>query len=135
MATQSELQNRVDHLENILRTRDRTEAATKAAAIEAANNTQDAKALAARAEASAAEIETVRRGAWVSHLIANADQSEAVNFASLAAHIPVDQWPPGKSPADYSFSGGIVKPADIIDVGATYLGKALAKLLPINERK
>jgi hypothetical protein len=131
MASTAELQNRVDHLETLLRDRDRTEAETKSKALEAEHNTQDTKTLAARSEAATLEIETVRRGAWVSHLIATADQSEAVNFASLASHIPVDQWPPGKSPADYSFSGGTVAPADIIDVATTHMGKALAALAPI----
>ena len=131
MATQAELQNRVDHLENILRTRDRTEAAAKAAAIEAANNTQDAKTLAARSEAATLEIEQVRRGAWISHLIATADQSEAVNFASLASHIPVDQWPPGKSAADYSFGPGIVPPEAQINVAETHMGRQLAALAPL----
>jgi hypothetical protein len=128
MASATELQSRVDHLETLLRDRDRTEAETKAKAMEAANATADAKTLAARTEAATLEIEQVRRGAWVSHLIATADQSEAVNFASLASHIPVDQWPPGKSPADYSFSGGVVKPADTIDVANTHMGRALAGL-------
>jgi hypothetical protein len=134
MATQGELQNRIDHLENILRERDRKEAAAKAAAIEAANATQDAKSLAARSEAATAEIETVRRGAWVSHLIKTGDQTEAVSFVALAAKIPPDLWPPGKSASDYSFSGGTVAPADIIDVATTYMGKALqsmAALAPI----
>ena len=131
MPTQGELQSRVDHLETILRDRDRAEASTKAAAIEAANKTADAKTLAARAEASAAEVEAVRRGSWVSHLLATADQSEAVNFANLASHIPADLWPPGVDQNSFTFTGGTLKPANTIDVAATYLGKAFAALAPI----
>jgi hypothetical protein len=131
MATQGELQSRVDHLETILRTRDRADATDKAAAIEAANKTADAKTLAARAEASAAEVEAVRRGSWVSHLLATADQSEAVNFTNLASHIPADLWPPGVDPNSFTFAGGTLKPADAINIAETHMGKALAALTPI----
>jgi hypothetical protein len=133
MASTAELQSRVDHLEDILRTRDRVEAETKAAAIEAANKTADAKTLAARTEAASAEVEAVRRGSWVSHLLATADQSEAVNFASLASRIPGDQWPPGVDPNSFTFTGGILKPADTINVAETHMGKAFAALAPIKQ--
>ncbi len=128
MATQSELQNRVDHLESILRERDRTEAATKVAAIEAQHKTDDAKTLAARSEAATLEIEQIRKGSWISHLLATADQSEAVNFGSLSAKIPSDLWPPGVDPNSFSFSGGTLKKEDVIDVSLTSMGKAFAAL-------
>ncbi len=129
MASQNENENRIFHLESILRERDRVEAETKSKALEAERNTQDAKTLEARSQAALAEIEQVRRGSWFSHLIAAGDQAAAVDFSALV--IPKEGWPPGTSPADYSFTGGTLKAADTIDVASTYLGKAFAALAPI----
>src|SRR5262245_42626381 len=97
MPTAAELQSRVDHLEGLLAERDRKDAETRAAALAAQQVTDDAKSAAERAEAAKAERETIRRGAWVNHLLAQADPNAPVNFQAVDAGIPKDegQWPPG----------------------------------------
>lgn len=133
MATSSELQNRVDHLESILRDRDRKEADARAAALAAQNATDDAKTIAAKAEAAIAEREAIRRGAWTSHLIATAAPAAPVDFTSLGERIPADKsaWPPNSPESSFAFGPGIVPKEAQFDVTQTTLGKMLTSLTPI----
>jgi hypothetical protein len=126
MASASELQNRVDHLEGLLRERDRKEAEERAARAAAQQATDEAKTAAARAEAATAEREQIRRGAWTSHLIAATDPAAQVDFGEIT--IPKDGWPPGTNENQYVFTGGKLKKEDVIDVESTSLGKMLAAL-------
>jgi hypothetical protein len=70
--------------------------------------TQDAKALADRATAAAAEHETVRRGAWLDALLTEAIDSGKgeTPITELLERIPAKVWPPGISPSDFALPGG-----------------------------
>lgn len=126
MPTVSELQNRVDHLEALLRDRDRKQAEEQAAAIAAEQATHNAKDAEARATAAAAEREQVRRGAWLNHLLAGQPADSPLDFVALAARVPVTGFPPGVEASSFAFTGGSASPEP--DVATTTLGKALAAL-------
>src|SRR5437660_1265940 len=103
MPTSSELQSRVDHLEKMLRDKDVADAQARAErdALEAA--TAAVTDAATRAEAAKQERETIRRGAWVNHYIAHADQNAPIDFAAIDEAVPADceRWPPGTSEATF----------------------------------
>jgi len=126
MATNAELQNRVDHLEALLRERDRKQVEEQAAALAAQQATDSAKDAEARATAAAAEREQIRRGAWLNHLLGEQPADAAVDFAALDARIPANGFPPGVDVSSFVFTGGSVVPE--LDVAKTTLGKALAGL-------
>ena len=122
--TPHEAQARIDHLEGVLRRRDKAEAEAKAAALAAKNATDNAADAAARVAAAIAERETIRRGAWASHLIASANPAAALDFVALEKSIPVDgSWPPNMPAEKFVFTGGTVPPP--VDIATTRLGKLL----------
>ena len=131
--TNAELQAQVDRLTSNLAERDRKVAEDKAAAIAAQEATDAAKSAAERAQAAAAERETIRRGTWVNHMLGQAKPGEPVDFMAIDAAIPKDegQWPPGVDPASFVLTGGgRIRPEEKTDVASTTLGRMLAALTP-----
>jgi hypothetical protein len=123
--TEAELRNRVDALENILRDRDRQEAATKVEAAAKALASDQATTAETRLAAGVAEIERIRRGAFTSFLIGQAvDKSAPLDFVALNASIPKEGWPPGTSPDQYLFTAPNPKEARI-DIALTTFGRLL----------
>ena len=106
MASRSTLFNRIDLLERQLRERDLADAARKAAAIELRHHavshllslglTADQQA-ATRAAAKLAEAQTMRRNAWINHLLVTAPLGKPLDVAGIESNIPAapDVWPPG----------------------------------------
>lgn len=126
MSTLSELQNRIDSLEAVLREKERTEAEAKAAALLAQEQTDAAKDIEARAAAAAAERETIRRGSWLNHLLGEAGADAVINFAELEKGIPATGFAPGSDESQFVFTGGPV--AKEAEISTTTLGKALTAL-------
>lgn len=126
MATTIELQTRVDHLESLLRERDRKDAEAAAASLAAKNATDDAKLTAAKAEAAKAEIENIRRGSWLNHLLGQAPPAAPVDFAALDQKIPAEGFPPGVDPSMFQYSGGVIPKEVTIDIAKTHIGRLLA---------
>jgi hypothetical protein len=126
MATVTELQNRVDHLEALLRERDRKRVEEQAAALAAQQATDAAKDAEARAMAAAAEREQIRRGAWLSHLLGQSATDAPVDFAAMGQQVPATGWPPGADESNYVFTGGTLPKEP--DVANTALGRTLASL-------
>ena len=120
---------RIATLESLLRDRDAKAAEEKAAAIAAAEKTEAAKSADERAKAAAAELESVRRGSWLSHLLGKADPAAPVDFQGLESQIPKDGFPPGVNAADFVLTGGArIKPEEKPDVQNTTLGKMLQQM-------
>ena len=126
MPTTAELQNRVDHLESILRERERQQTEERAAALAAQQATDAAKDSEARATAAAADRERIRRGAHLNCFLAAAPSDAPVDPVALLARVPATGWPPGVDETQFIFTGGAITPE--IDVSGTTLGKALAAL-------
>jgi hypothetical protein len=126
MATPIELQQRIDHLEQLLREKDAAELKAKADAAEQKAKTEDALAAAARVEAASAEREQIRRGAWVSYYLGKADPNARVDLAAIDEAVPADadKWPPGTDPSMYAFSGGSTA-KNQPDISQTHMGKLL----------
>jgi len=124
MGEVNELQQRVAHLEHTLRERDKADAKAKADALAAANVLADAKATAERADAAAAERETIRRGAHLSALLAKADPKAPVDFAALEKKIPAEGFPTGFNESTLVLLGMPKKDA-ASDTNTTSMGKLL----------
>ncbi len=126
MPTVTELQNRIDHLESLLRERERKEAEARTAALASEQAAQDAKDVEARVAAVAEERERVRRGAHLNYILASAPPDAPLDPAALLKQVPDTGWPPGVDATQFVFNTGPVS-LDV-DVGTTALGKALAAL-------
>ncbi len=126
MATTIELQARVDHLESLLRARDKKDAEAAAAALAAKNATDDAVLTAAKSEAAKKEIEDIRRGSWLNHLLGTVPKDAPVDFAALDQQIPAEGFPPGVDPSMFQYSGGTIPKDAQIDVAKTHMGRLLA---------
>jgi hypothetical protein len=130
MPNATELQNRVDHLESLLRDRDAKEAAARAEELAKRQATESAADAAARVEAAAIEREQIRKGSWTSHLIQAADPSAPLDLIEIGKSIPADgSWPPGTREDQFTVIGKL-KPEDLLTVEQTTLGKMLAALTP-----
>jgi hypothetical protein len=128
----TEQQDRIDHLESLLRDRDRQELEAKAVAAAAAEATANATDAATRLAAAAAERETVRRGAFVSYYLSKADPLAPIDAAAIEEAIPATGWPPGTDPSQFTFTTGAPLRADeTTSIADTVLGKALAALAPL----
>ena len=127
MTNAVELQARIDHLEQLLRERDRKDAEECAAAAAAQAATEDAIAATARVEAATQEREQIRRGSWTSYYLSKADQNAPLDLLAIGEAIPADKdrWPPGVDPTTFHFTGGT--PTKQIDVSETLMGRLLNK--------
>jgi hypothetical protein len=123
--TPGEAQARIDHLESILKDRDRHDAEAKGAALAAENATSDAVLMAAKAEAAKAEIETLRKGSWLNFLLGQTPPAAPVDFAALDQQIPAAGWAPGVDPNSFMLTGGKLPKEVTIDVTKTHLGTLL----------
>jgi hypothetical protein len=125
MASEKELQARLDHAEADLRRRDREAAETKAAALAAQNATDTATDLAERMASAAAAREQIRRGAHASALIAAADPAAPLDFAALEKLIPNDgSWPAGLDESKFIVTTPPPKERTVITAN-TIMGKML----------
>lgn len=114
-----------------LRRRDMDEARARIAAADAAKAAEDAEHVVVTEQASAAELESYRRAAWMNLRIdqALAEGNDAfVSFLSgpQDRHVPAEGWPEGVTPEQFNVVG-IPEPEPGSSIAGTLLGSALAK--------
>lgn len=126
-SAQTRLLRRVEFLEQQLRDRDMADAARRTAAVEV-NEKISAEAQAqTRAAAKLAEAQSMRRNAWINHLLTTAPPGKPLDVMAVESGIPTDPavWPPGFDESLVAF--GTTKLETPQAVTTTTLGKLMGE--------
>ena len=137
MSEVDELRRQLAWANGQLIARDRAEADARINSMAEQQRRQDDTVSAERQTAVKAEIENVRRGAWINTLLKQAVESNPTapfDPSAFEKAIPATGWPAGVSQNDFHCAGEHVLACEADDLGNTMLGKMLAELQEQTER-